>query len=408
MKPMLDLKIPAALVSAALFLMPSMVRGQQAPPPLPPPGQALAPDQLDGLVAPIALYPDELVSQILVASTYPLELVEAGQWLQRNPGLTGPALTQAAQQQNWDPSVQALVVFPDLVKRLNQDITWTTNLGNAFLAQQGDVMDAVQQMRRSAEQSGKLASTPQQRVSDLNEDGRPVIGIQPADPNMMYLPNYDPGYIWGPSLYYPYANWGYPPFIGGAYFGFGFGIPMGLYFGGGWGGWGGWGWGMGWGNRSLYVNNSFIHRNGFNAARGASLSGRSNWAHDASHRGGVPYGNAAVSSRYGGNVRQNLQTRGAAAGAARNAGAAGERSQDAGGARNQEKMGNRQVSPSSSGKGNAFGGVKDGSAARTQSDHGYSSLGPSRSGGASAPRPSGGGGGGGAAGGAHGGGGGHH
>ena len=138
---------------------------------------------------------------------------------------------------------------------------------------------------------------------------------------MMYLPNYDPAYIWGPSLYYPYANWGYPPFIGGAYFGFGLGIPMGLYFGGGWGGWGGWGWGIGWGNHSLFVNNSFIHRNDFNAGRGASLSGRSNWSHDASHRGGVPYANAGVSSRYGGNVRQNLQSRGASAGTAQSRGA---------------------------------------------------------------------------------------
>ena len=111
-----------AILCAGLLMAPGNARlwGQQAPPPppLPPPGQALAPDQLDGLVAPIALYPDELVSQILVASTYPLELVQAWQWLQRNPGLTGPALTQAAQQQNWDPSIQALVVFPDLVEAL--------------------------------------------------------------------------------------------------------------------------------------------------------------------------------------------------------------------------------------------------------------------------------------------------
>ncbi len=138
---------------------------QESPaPPLPPPGQNLSPDQLDGLVAPIALYPDELVSQILVASTYPLELVQAWQWLQRNPGLTGPALTQDAEQQNRDPSIQALVVFPDLVKRLNQDITWTTNLGNAFLAQQPDVMNAIQQMRLRAQPAGKLAFTPQQKV----------------------------------------------------------------------------------------------------------------------------------------------------------------------------------------------------------------------------------------------------
>ena len=400
-----------ALLCSLLLLMPANVvwaqpAPQSVPPPAaPPPGQSLAPDQLQGLVAPIALYPDPLLSQILVASTYPLELVQAWQWLQRNPGLAGAALTQAAQQQNWDPSVQALVVFPDLVKRLNQDITWTTNLGNAFLAQQPEVMDAVQQMRLRAEQDGKLSSTPQQRVNTTNDSGQPVINIEPADPNMMYLPNYDPAYIWGPPLYYPYANWFYPPFLGGAYFGFGLGINMGLYFGGGWGGWGGWGWHPGWGNRSVMVNNNFIHRNNFNAGRNGRLSGNSAWSHDSSHRQGVPYSNAAVSSRYGGNVRQNLQTR-AAAGQAQSRGATSSSSgvRGAGGA-GAERMGNRQIAPSAS-KANrsAFGGVRDGGAARAHSDHGYSSLGPARSGGGGFSRGGGGGGGGGNRGGGGGGG----
>lgn len=189
------------------------------------------------------------------------------------PGLTGPALTQAAQQQNWDPSIQALVVFPDLIKRLNQDVTRTTNLGNAFLAQQGDVMGAIQQMRLRAQQAGKLSSTPQQTVTNTDADGQPIIDIEPANPQVVYVPNYDPGYFFN----------------------------MGFYFGGGWGGWGGWGWHPGWGNRSIMVNNSFLHRNNFNAGRNGSLSGNSTWAHDSSHRGGVPYANSAVSSRYGGN-----------------------------------------------------------------------------------------------------------
>jgi hypothetical protein len=132
---------------ALLLIAPGGRITAQQQPEIPPPGQTLAPNQIDDLVAPIALYPDPLLSQILVACTYPRELVQVSQWLQRNRGLTGPALTQAAQQQNWNPSIQALVVFPDLVKQLNQDITWTTNLGNAFLSQQGEVMDAVQQMR---------------------------------------------------------------------------------------------------------------------------------------------------------------------------------------------------------------------------------------------------------------------
>ena len=126
---------------------------------------------------------------------------------------------------------------------------------------------------------------------------------------MMYLPYYNPVSIWGPPLYYPYASWYYPPFIGGAYFGFGLGINMGFYFGGGWGGWGGWGWRPGWGNHSVIVNNSFIHRNNFNTGASRSLSGNTAWSHDSSHREGVPYSNAAVSNRYGGAVRQNLQSR---------------------------------------------------------------------------------------------------
>jgi hypothetical protein len=373
----------------------AMLLGQQAP----PPGQALSPDQLDGLVAPIALYPDPLLSQILVASTYPLELVQAWQWLQRNPGLAGAALTQAAQQQTWDPSVQALVVFPDLIQRLNQDVTWTTNLGNAFLAQQPDVMDAAQRMRLRAEQAGRLPSTSQQRVTTTNDSGQPIIDIEPANPQVMYLPNYDPGYIWGPSLYYPYANWNYPLFARGAYFGFGAGISMGVYFGGGWGGWGGWGWRPGWGNHTVLVNNSFIHRNNFNAGHSLSLNGNTAWSHDASHRAGVPYANAAVSNRYGGGVRQNLQSR-AATGAAQ--------SRNATSPSGTQRMGNRQIAPSApSGNRSAFGGVRDGGAARQHSDHGYSSLGPARSGGsprAGGSSRAGGGGGGSHGGGNHGGG----
>jgi hypothetical protein len=358
-----------AIVCAALLFVAEDGRlpAQQAPQ-TPPPTEALTSNQLDDLVAPIALYPDPLLSQIMVASTYPLELVQAFQWLGRNPGLAGAGLTQAAQQQNWDPSIQALVVFPDLVKRLNQDITWTTNLGNAFLSQQADVMDSVQRMRLKAQQAGKLSSTSQETVTTTNDSGQPVIDIEPSNPQVIYLPNYDPAYIWGPSLYYPYASWFYPP----GYYGFGMGINMGFYFGGGWGGWGGWGWHPGWGGHNIMVNNSFVHRYNFNSRGSASLSGTSAWAHNAAHREGVPYANAAVASRYRGAVRQNLQTRGAAGQAQTRGG-----NPQAG----TERMGNRTVTKSAPASRNVFGGVRDGGAARMQSDHGYSSMGPSRSGG---------------------------
>jgi hypothetical protein len=341
----------------------------QAPPP-PPPGQALTPDQLNGLVAPVALYPDPLLSQVLVASTYPLEVVEAFQWLQKNPGLTGPALTQAVQQQNWDPSIQALMVFPDVIKRLNDDVTWTTNLGNAFLAQQSDVMDAVQRMRAQAEQAGKLASTPQQTVSTQAENGQNYIDIEPANPDVIYVPVYDPTWIWGPPIWYPYPHWWWPNravIVGGVGFGFGVGISIGGFFGGGWGGWGGWGWHPAWGSHTVIVNNTFIHRYNFNTVNVANVHGAAVWQHDAAHRAGVPYSTPRLNQEYRGNVRQNI-------GPAQEA-----RPQASGG----ERFGNRSVPQSQppARNGSAFGNMGNGGAARAQSDHGYSSLGPARTGG---------------------------
>ena len=346
---------------------------QQQPPPLPPPGQTLSPDQLDDLVAPIALYPDELLSQILVAATYPLEVVEAYQWIQRNPGLSGPALTQAAQQQNWDPSVQALVVFPDVIKRLNDDVTWTTNLGNAFLAQQHDVMDAVQHMRQRAQQAGRLQSTPQENVQTTDEGGQPYIDIEPADPDIMYVPVYDPVWIWGPPLWYPYPGWYWPPrsiLGGGMYFGFGGGIDVGLYFGSGWRGWGGWGWHPGWGDRRVIVNNTFIHQNNFNGRDLGSAHGSSVWTHNPEHRGGVPYANQGLREQYRGNVRQAIAPRSIPEGV-RNAPG-----------QTFERFGNRSIPSNPSFRQQnrgAFGGMENGAAANRHAEHGMYSLGPVRS-----------------------------
>ena len=157
----------------------------------------LSPDQLDNLVAPVALYPDPLLSQVLAASTYPLEIVEAQQWLGQNSNLQGAQLMDAARQQNWDPSVQALVAFPDAFRLLANDIRWTTDLGNAFLAQQADVMSAVQRMRARARANGRLTTTPQQVVTMDTQDGQNAIEIQPADPQVIYVPIYSPSYVWG-------------------------------------------------------------------------------------------------------------------------------------------------------------------------------------------------------------------
>ncbi len=373
-------RLAALLMALWLALATTTVWAQQpgANPPLPPPDQTLSSNQLDDLVAPIALYPDELVSQILVAATYPLEVVEAYQFQQKNPGLTGPALTQAAQQQNWDPSVQALILFPDVLKRLNADVTWTTNLGNAFLAQQDDVMSAVQVMRQRAQAAGKLQSTPQENVA--NNDG--YIGIEPVDPDVIYVPVYDPAWIWGAPQWYPYPMWGWPPFgfYGpGVYFGWGIGINMGIYFGAGWHGWGGWGWHPGWRNHSIVMNNGFVHQYGFNASHLSAAHGTSTWTHDPAHRGGVPYANSSLSNQYRGNVRQAVSPRAMPEGARNGAGSA------------TDKVGNRNVPgnrPAQQQNRSAFGGQENGSAAATHAEHGYSSMGPARSAPAPAPRMS--------------------
>jgi len=256
--------------------------------------QKLTPDQVADLVAPVALYPDPLLSQVLVASTYPLEVVEAQQWLRRNEGLRGQQLTDAALQQNWDASVQALVAFPDVVATLNQDMQWTVALGNAFLAQESDVMAAVQRMRARAQANGKLSSTPQQTVTTETEDGQAAIEIAPADPQVIYVPEYDPVYIWGPPA------WGYYPSLAYAHgFGFGPGIDIGFCFGDWWGWARGWGWGPNWFGRSVFVNGPFFRHHGFDGRFSAGgFAGREVWRHDPGHRLGVSYPNGRLAARY--------------------------------------------------------------------------------------------------------------
>src|ERR1022692_2286082 len=290
---------------------------QQAAPDTQQSAPLLSPDQLNNVVAPIALYPDPLLSQVLSASTYPLEIMEAQQWLGQNRNLQGAQLAEAARQQNWDPSIQALVVFPNALALLANEVRWTTDLGNAFLAQQADVMSAVQRMRARARANGKLTNTPQQVVTTATQDGRDAIEIQPADPQVIYVPVYRPSYVWGPPVWGEYPDMWYP-----AGFGFGFGFGPGYYMSSyypGWGGWGGWGWGCGWFGGGLYVNAGFFNHYGYRGGYGyygSGIGGRSAWMHDPSHRMGVAYSNRAVSSRFSG----ASMNRGSFAGSARTSG----------------------------------------------------------------------------------------
>src|SRR4029077_2108239 len=172
----------------------------------------LPPQELDSLVAPIALYSDPLLAQTLAASTYPLEIIQLQQWMDRNKNLTGKALADAVAKQPWDPSVQGLVEFPDVVQRMAGNVQWTTDLGNAFLAQQSDVMDAVQRMRAKAQGTGNLKTSEQSVVkTETVSSGKQVIQIEQANPDVGYVPSYDPTVVYGPApVEYPYYPYTYP------------------------------------------------------------------------------------------------------------------------------------------------------------------------------------------------------
>lgn len=271
-------------------------------------GTKLSNDQLDSLVAPIALYPDPLLSQILVASTYPLEIVQLSQWMEKNNKLSPEKMSEEVKKQDWDPSIQALVVLPDLVKKLTETIKWTSDLGNAFLAQQDDVMSAVQRMRAKAKDKGNLKTTEQQKVETKVVESKQVIVIEPAKTEVVYVPSYDPVVVYGPPVY-PYPPYPYPPpgyAIAGAAVAFGVGMMVGAAWHGGYG------WNCGWsgGNNNItinrnnnYVNNS--NRQNFQGGNRVNANGAAGntWQHNPQHRGGAPYSNKATATKYGGAAR---------------------------------------------------------------------------------------------------------
>src|ERR1700683_5534200 len=213
-----------------------------------PPYTQQSSEQLQRLVAPIALYPDSLVAQILAASTFPEQVVEADRWVQANPDLKGDALGTAVDQQPWDPSVKALTAFPSVLGNMDKNLSWASSLGDAYYNQQQDVMDAVQVMRKKAEDAGNLKTTPQQKVVEQDS----AIDIEPADPDEVYVPAYNPWLVYG----YPVVAWpGWYPYpgiwFGGPYLSFGIGFPIGWYGGFGWG----WGhWGFNWHNHYAMYN----------------------------------------------------------------------------------------------------------------------------------------------------------
>ena len=268
-----------------------------------PPYTQQTAEQLQQLVAPIALYPDSLVAQILAASTFPEQVVEADRWVQAHPDLKGTDLGNAVDQQPWDPSVKALAAFPSVLGNMDKNLSWTSSLGDAYYNQQQDVMNAVQVMRRKAEDAGNLKSTPQQTVTDQDSD----IEIAPADPDVVYVPAYDPWLVYG----YPVVAWpGWYPYpgiwFGGPYLSFGVGFGIGWWGGFGWG----WGhWGFDWHhhyaefNHGRYYSGSRTCYNRGNYGRGGVRGGgfeRGGGAYDRAGGGARPFdGNHQEARGYG-------------------------------------------------------------------------------------------------------------
>ena len=268
-------------------------------------------EQLDQMLAPIALYPDPLLSQTLMAATYPLEIVEAARWSQANPSLKGDAAINAVKDKSWDVSVKSLVAFPQTLAMMNNNLEWTQKVGDAMIGQQKDVAESIQRLRARAEASGNLKTTSQQKVTTQTAQGAssPAIVIEPANPELIYVPYYNPTWVYGTWPYpaYPPVYYPPPPNYGAALMTgmmFGLGVAAGAAMFGGWH----WGWsGGGWGSSYTTVNvnrATSISANNFNASRYAN----GEWNHDPAHRDGVPYRTPAEQARFN-QVRPGAQQR---------------------------------------------------------------------------------------------------
>jgi len=287
----------------------------QAPAPAQTPAPTFKPEELEQIVAPIALYPDALLAQVLMASTYPLEIVEAARWSRDNPNVKGDAVADAVQAQTWDPSVKSLAVFPDVLTMMNEKLDWTQKLGDAFLAQQADVMDAVQRLRTKAQKEGTLKSSKEQKVSTEKAPAAPaadaaaappaaapaaatttVIKIEPANPQVVYVPTYNPAVVYGTWPYPAYPPYYYYPpgyAAGAAFFSFGVGMVVGSAL------WGGCHWGWGHGDIDINVNNyNRFNRTNINNIDRNNI-GNGTWKHDPAHRKGVQYRDNATQSKFG-------------------------------------------------------------------------------------------------------------
>ena len=337
-------------------------------------------EELDQILAPIALYPDSVISQILMASTYPLEVVQADRWLKQNKGMKEDALAQAIEKQPWDPSVKSLVNFPQVLTMMSEKLDWTQKLGDAFLAQQKDVMDTTQKLRKKAEAAGNLKTTKEQKV--IVEKETQTIIIEPASPEVVYVPTYNPTVVYGPWWYPAYPPYYYyPP-------GYAYATPYmfaaGVAYGAAWGyAWGSCNWNGG--DVDIDVDHNYKFNNENKSERNkykeqyqgkgqGGQAGQGKWQHSPEHRQGVSYRDQATGQKFNkASTNEAMKSREAYRGRAEQ----GRQDLAKGGADQfKGKQGQGQLSGDRSGSkqgGSAFQGTEKGSAARDSSARGSSS-----------------------------------
>jgi hypothetical protein len=403
MKKIKVLKLTLTFFLVFLMAAPPWVLAQSAEEP-----KAFKQEELDQILAPIALYPDDLLSQVLMASTYPLEVVQAERWAKQNKSLKGDALATALEKQDWDPSVKSLVNFPDVLTMMSEKLDWTQKLGDAFLEQQKEVMDTVQKLRQKAEETGNLKTTSEQKV--IVEKETKTIVIEPANPQVVYVPTYNPTVVYGPWWYPAYPPYYYypPGYVAGAAFvSFGVGVAMGAAWGYAWGG-------CNWHggdvdidiDRNTNINNN-IDRNKYKDKAGTGQGGKGqggkgNWQHNPEHRKGVSYRDQGTAQKFNkASTREATQARESFRGRAEQGSrdlSKGGAGQPGGGQGGQQRAGDRAGGSVSSrdnvqrgGRDSAFGGSQSGSQTRQQSSRGSSSRQSMSSGGGGGSRGGGGG-----------------
>ncbi len=381
------------VLTAVLFAAP-LVLAQENPAQPQTAAKPFKPEELEQIVAPIALYPDALVAQIMMASTYPLEVIQAARFAKDNPKLTGDALNQALTKQSWDDSVKSLVSFPQILAMMNDKLDWLQKLGDAFLAQQKDAMDAVQRLRAKAQASGNLKSNEQQKVIVEPAEAAPpppgqppsppqqqtVVVIEPANPQVIYVPTYNPAVVYGAWPYPAYPPYYYypPGYVAGtAALSFGVGMAVGAAV------WGGCNWNHGSVNVNVNKYNSYTSnvntvQNSKKITTTSASSSSQEWQHNPQHRQGAQYPTQATQQQFNKGSSSNTASRDAYRGRTSSSGATSSGATGAGGSKTSPSGAGSQSGGQRGGQGGAFEGAGQGHNTSQASQRGQASMSSAR------------------------------